>query len=241
MQWAYLDMRILSGVLLMLSMLAFSLVAQTKPRSKAPPAKIPSAVPVKVMMQTEKADGRTYTNPAFGFELNFPMTWLIPGDDFEEQMKKQGFDLSLKAPDSLPIVTRTQINRAVKNVNILLTAYRSMPGSADNAIVRISAEDLTTHPQIRDAVDYFDAIRASYAGMKLPGDFSYSETQAEKLGAMQFGFIDVSNKAGKKRMYATVRNRHAIQFTLSYSRDEDLETFRRVLAEGNFRLKMPTR
>jgi hypothetical protein len=222
-------------------MLGVSSVAQTKPRPQTSPAKIPSVVPVKEIVQNETAAGRKYTNAAFGFEVTFPLIWMIPGEDFEEQMKKQGFDLSLKAPNSLPIVTRTQINRAVKDVSILLTAYRSMPGSADNAIVRISAEDLTAHPRIRDAVDYFDAIRASYAAMQLPADLKYSETQAEKLGAMQFGFIDISNKAGKKRMYATIRNRHAIQFTLSYSRDEDLETFRKVLAEGNFKLKVPTR
>lgn len=215
--------------------------AQTRPTPKAPPAAIPSAVPVKEILETGKVSGWTYTNSRFGFELTFPKTWLIPGDDFEYGMKKQGFDLSLKAPDSLPAVTRTQLDRWVKDVNILLTAYRSTPGSADGAIVRISSEDLKDHPQIKDAVDYFDAVRSSYAAMRLPQDFVYSETRAEKLGAMQFAFIDTSNKAGKKRMYATVRGRHAIQFTLSYSRFEDLEAFRRVLADGNFRLKAAPR
>ena len=228
-------------VLVMLLMFVIASAAQTKPLQQTTPTKIPSVVPVKEIVQTGKVEGRTYTDPVFGFELTFPMTWLIAGDDFEEQMKKRGFDLSLNAPDSLPVVTRTQINRAVKNVNILLTAYRSMPGSADNAIVRVSVEDLSDHPQIKDAVDYFDAIRSSYSAMKLPADFKYSQTQAEKLGAMQFGFIDTSNRAGKKRMYATVRNRHAILLTLSYSRDEDLETFRKILGEGDFRLKVPTR
>jgi hypothetical protein len=129
------------------------------------------------------------------------------------------------------------VNQAIKRVNVLLTAYRSMPGSTDNAIVRISVEDLSSNPQIKDAVDYFDAIRAMYVAMKLPPDFKYSETQAEKLGSKQFGYLDASSTAGKKRMYATVRDGFAIMFTLSYSKADDLETFRQVLEQSNFALK----
>jgi len=209
--------------------------AQTKPKPHPRPTPVKPAVKPAVDMGT--VSGRTYTNKTLGFEVTFPDTWLIPDSDFEAYMKKQGFDLSLKAPDSLPPASKSKVDQAIKRVNILLTAYRSMPGSEDNAIVRISVEDLSANPQIKDAVDYFDAIRAMYATMKLPTDFKYSETQAEKLGAMQFGFLDVSSNAGKKRMYATVRSGRAILFTLSYTKAEDLETFRQVLTDGNFALK----
>jgi len=207
--------------------------AQTRPRPRPTPAKAAA----KPSVDKGKVSGSTYTNATFNFEVTFPDTWLIPDDDFEAYMKKQGFDLTLKAPDSLPLASKVKVNRAIKRVNILLTAYRSMPGATDNAIVRISAEDLAATPQIKDAVDYFDAIRASYASMKLPTDFKYSETQAEKLGAMQFGFIDTSTKAGKKRMYATVCNGYALMFTLSYAKDDDLQTLRYVLEQGNFHHK----
>ena len=209
--------------------------AQTK--SKPRPRPTPAKTPVKTIVDQGAVSGRTYTNKTFGFEVTFPDTWLIPDSDFEEYMKKQGFDLSLKTPDSLPPSSKIKRNQAIKHVNILLTSYRSMPGSADNTIVRISVEELSANPQIKDAVDYFDAIRAMYATMKLPADFKYSETQAEKLGIMQFGFLDASSNAGKKRMYATVRNGFAVMFTLSYTQAEDLETFRSVLENGNFTLK----
>ena len=223
-------------------------LAQVKP--KPTPSKIPSGVPIKpgttttpvgakITVDPGTVNGRTYTNTQFGFDVTFPDTWLIPDSDFEEQMKKQGFDLGLKAPDSLPLSAQAKINRAIKRVNILLTAYRSIPGAADNTIVRISVENLAGNPQIKDAVDYFDAIRATYSTMKLPADFKYSETQAEKLGAMQFAFLDTSTKAGKKRMYATVRRGYAVMFTISYSNVGDLATMRRILEEGNFSLKRP--
>lgn len=203
-------------------------------RAKARPT--PVAVPAKPGVDKGAVSGRTYTNPTFGFEITFPDTWLIPGDDFEDYMRKQGIDLGLKAPASLPAGTRSKVNRALQNVTILLTAYRSMPGMPDNAIVRVSVEDLSANPQIKDAVDYFDAMRAVFATMRLPMNFKYSETQAEKLNAQQFAFLDVSQNGGKKRMYATVRNGYAVLFTLSYTVDQDLRTFRDVLAAGNFSL-----
>lgn len=226
-------MRKLSFVLAVLFLLAAVCIAQPKRRSR-PPATQPS---VTSAVDRGKTVGRTYTNKTFGFEITFPDTWLIPDDDFEAKMKKAGFDLGLKAPDSLPPASKLKLNQAIKNVNILLTAYRSMPGMADNAIVRISVEDLADNPQIRDAVDYFDAVRAMYVTLKLPADFKCSETQAEQLGAMQFAYLDTSSGAGKKRMYATVRGRHAIMFTLSYTTGDDLQTFRQILEHGNFALK----
>ena len=112
-----------------------------------------------------------------------------------------------------------------------------MPGYPDIAVVRISVEDLSPNPQIKDAVDYFDAIRAMYKTMKLPPDFKFSERQAEQLGSAQLGYLDASSSAGKKRMYAIVRGTRAILFTISYTKDEDLQTFRGVIEQGNFTLK----
>src|ERR1043165_1279154 len=139
---------------------------RTHPRPAATP---PAGVPVKpgtavrsTSFPWEKGEvsGRTYTNKSLGLEVTFPDEWLIPDEDFEAYMRSQGFDLGLKAPDSLPLSTKATVNAALKKVQVLLTAYRSMPGSADNAIVRISAEDLTPNPQIKDAVDYVDAVRS---------------------------------------------------------------------------------
>ncbi|MEO6655865.1 MAG: hypothetical protein ABIO36_07245 [Pyrinomonadaceae bacterium] len=217
----------------------FAAVCAAQTKAKPKPRPTPPKIAAKPAVAMGKVSGRTYANTTFGFEVTFPDTWLIPDSDFESYMKKQGIDLSLKAPDSLPLSVKAKVDQAIKRVTIMLTAYRSMPGSADNAIVRISVEDLSANPQIKDAVDYFDAIRASYAAMKLPPDFTYSETQAEKLGAKQFGFLDASSSAGKKRMYATVRGHFVIMFTLSYTKDDDLQTLRQVLEQGNFALTQP--
>ncbi len=220
--------------------------AQTKAstpakRGRAKPAvdrpattSIPEAVPVKKGTVATELVGRTYANKEFGFEVTFPTTWLIPGDEFESEMKKAGFDLSLSPPANVGEVDRIRMNRALQKIKILVTAYRSMPGSEENAIVRISTENLSANPQIKDAVDYFDAMQSQFASMKLPSDFSYSATGAEKLGKHQFAYIDTTNSEGKKRLYATVRKGHAILFSISYTKEEDLQALRQVLSEGNF-------
>ncbi len=204
----------------------------TKPEGAKPVES--SAIVVADANDRGTVSGRTYTNHGLAFEVTFPETWLIPGDDFEDHLKSQGIDVTLKAPESIGKASKIQLERALQKVQILLTAYRSMPGTADNAVVRISTEDIRLNTAIKDAVDYFDLMRSQFAVMKLPADFKYSETQAEQLGKKQFAFLDTSSNAGKKRMYATVRNGVAIMFTLSYTKDEDLQVLRKIMSAGNF-------
>lgn len=203
--------------------------------------KFPASVPVKEVPQPAPkitgVEGRTYRNADVGFAITFPDSWLMPGDDFEDQMRSQGFDLSLKAPETLSKASRIQVDRALERVKVLVTAYRAMPGSKDNAILRVAAEDLSEVPEVTDAVDYFDLMRSQFAVMKLPPDFKFSETQAEQLGKRQYGFLDTSSDAGKKRMYATVRGRTALIFTLSYQTDEDLKTFRQIMSAIEYSAK----
>ena len=230
-------MRKVFQILLVVVLASTPSLAQRKPIQKPASVKPPAVVPVREIVDKGGVSGRTYTNERLNFSVTFPDTWLVPDNDFEGYMKKQGFDLSLKAPDNLGMAEKAKINQSLKRVQILVTAYRSMPGSTENAIMRVSAEDLKAYPHVKDAVDYFDLMRAVFKTMKLPPDFRYSETDAEKLGSHQFAFLDVSSKAGKKRLYATVRNGFAILFTLTYTKDNDLQTMRQILTDGNFKLR----
>ena len=206
----------------------FACTGFTQTKSKI--TKFPPGVPVKgtgVEATGGKVEERTYTNKKFGFEITVPEDWFIAGPDFEKVVKENGHDLSVDLATS----------QAGRSVDILMTAFRSEPGSGGGAILRITSENLKPNPQILDAVDYFDAITAAYSTAKLPSDFIYSSTKAERLGTKQFAYLDTSLNAGKKRMYATVRNGFAIMFTLSYTRAEDLQTLRKILETGNFKLK----
>ena len=231
-------------ILLILTVVGFAVslsAAQAKrtssPRRTPTPAK-PSATAVAVPKGT--VSGRTYTNKGLGFSVTFPDTWLIPGDDFVAYMKKAGFDISPKPPKAANPADQKKVDAAFYRLKILLTAYRSLPGTEGNSVARIAVENvklLNTNRPVKDAVDYVDLVRSQMAAVKMPAGERFSETQAEKLGQNQYAFIDTSDKNTKTRMYVTVRNGYAILFSLNYSTDEDLETFRDVLARTEFTTK----
>ncbi|MBK6751526.1 MAG: hypothetical protein KA956_01380 [Pyrinomonadaceae bacterium] len=223
---------------------AISLQAQT---AKPTPSSIPAGVPVKPGTKTtamkSKAEldpgilsGQIYTHVDLGFDITFPATWVIPGIDTEKYWKEKGYELRPKINRNDP-QQAANIRRYEKQVTLLLTAYRSAIGTPGNAVLLISAEDLSTNPKIKDAVDYFDLMRAQIGTMKLPPDYEYSVTNAERLGAQQFAFLDITAAKEKKRLYATVRDGYAIILAFTYHETEDLAAFRRILEEANFSLR----
>jgi hypothetical protein len=221
-------------------MLAVSTAAaQTRkpPVKPASPKPAVSPTPAAPAVDRGRVSGRTYTNETFGFELTFPDSWLIPDDDFEEHMRSQGFDLGLKPPTATDPRAQRALKEAMKRLTVLVTAYKYLPGYSDNVVVRIAVEDLAANPQIKDAVDYVDAVRSMYLAAKMPPGFSFSETQAEQLGKKQFAFIDLATPDSLSRMYVTVRAGHAILIKITYNEDRDLQVVREVLAKGNFALK----
>jgi hypothetical protein len=208
-------------------------LAQT--RRTTPPAAKPAAEAVPAIDLGAVSD-RTYRNDTFNFELSVPEGWLIADPKAETTLKEQGIDLKLKAPKASTTQEQTRLNGYAKRVTVLLTAIH--PQSKDeNTVMRVAVEDLRRTPQVKDAVDYFDLMREGYKTIRLPSDFKYSETQAEKLGRKQFGYLDTQSAESKTRMYATVRNGYAIIFNLTYRSDEDLQTFRQMLSDANFSLK----
>lgn len=227
-----------AGTLFLSFLLAACAIAQIKPKA-GPVKKLPRGVPAVPAVAADEAalSDRTYSSRELGFSISFPEGWAVTDEDFESEVKKSGIDLELKAPEDLGSVSRIRMDRSLKNVSVLVTAFRSTNGTGKSAVIRVSAENLSANPQIKDAIDYFDAIRNEYARMNLPKDLKYSETQAEQLGKQQFAYLDLSSDAGKKRLYATVRRGYAILFSLSYTADEDLQAMRRVLSTGNFAFK----
>jgi hypothetical protein len=203
-------------------------------------AKATISSPAASVVPKGTVTGRTYTNKGLGFAITFPDTWLIPGDDFVAYMKKAGFDITPKPPKAANPADQKKVDAAFYRLKILMTAYRSMPGTEGNSVARVAVENVrslnTTRP-VKDAVDYVDLVHSQMSAVKMPADQKFSETQAEKLGQNQYAFIDTSDKSTKTRMYVTVRNGYAILFSLNYSTDEDLETFRDVLARTEFTIK----
>jgi len=184
--------------------------------------------------------GNVYTNKLLGFAIPLPDAWTIATDEFVTYMRSKGVDVTAKPPRAADLLSQKKVDDNFKRLSILATAYRSAFGSPQNSMIQIAAEDirnLNTNRPVKDAVDYVDLMRAQLATVNMPATYKYSETQAEKLGPNQFAYIDTSDSEGKTRIYVTVRKGYAILFSLAYDADEDLETFRDILARANFALK----
>src|SRR5215218_11416387 len=153
-------------ILIIISIFTAAYLAQRRNATPITP-KAPAATASKPVSDEGVVEGRTYRNDILGFSITFPDAWTIGDEEFEATMKKQGFDLSLKAPATLTPAAKARMDQALKRVTVLVTAYRSTPIASDNAIMRASVDDLTSQSQIKDAVDYFDAVRQSYQAMKL--------------------------------------------------------------------------
>lgn len=198
---------------------------------------VPEKVPVKQRNEpaAEVNSEKMFDSVKHRFRIEFTGLWTPAGDEFAANVsERSGIDLSLRPPEMLDDVSKAQMDKYLDRVTLLATAFLNVPGAENAAIVRISAEDLTLVTRVRDAVDYFDLMRSQFASMTLPPDMLYSETKAEKLGDRQYAYLDISTGEGKKRLYATVRGRHAIVFAVSYVKDADLSSFRKILSGVEF-------
>ena len=232
--------------------LSISACAQSTPLPANLPAKSTTAGNTAVATSAPKSggldrgivSGQTYANKSLSFAVTFPEMWLVVDDRVLATAKTKGFDLDLKPPKAANPLVQSQLEAAFKRVTVLVSSYRSPPGTAENAIAYVAVEDirnLNTNRPVKDAVDYVDLIRSTYQSTyqlaKTPPDFQYSDTEAEKLGSRQFAYLDTVSKEGKSRLYVTIRGGYAILFSLNYSSDADLESFRDMLARANFSLK----
>ncbi len=188
----------------------------TPPKRPAPEVKMQPAVDFGEILD------RSYTNFFFGFKLTFPESWFVNTTENDADLKKVKINLDIDTP---------------KNTKNILNAFKFQEKIGVTSVFRVSTEDLDNFSNIKNAVDYFDAMRQTFKVVKLPPDFKYSETDAEKLGNVQFAFLDISSSKGTKRLYATVKNDFAIIFTLTYETDNELQEMKKILSEGDFGYK----
>ena len=231
-------------ILIALSMLmSLASYSQTKavrkampPRSSPPTAKSQPSRPIAQGSIT----GGVYKNSSLGFSFPLPDSWTVATPEFATYMKRKGVDISPKPPRAADLSSQTKVDSNFKRLNILLTTYRGLPGSQENSMIQVAAEDvmhLDTNRSVKDAVDYVDLMRAQLGSVHMPANYKYSETQAEKLGPNQFAYLDTEDSQGKTRIYVTVRKGFAILFSINYVADIEVETLRDLLARATFALK----
>lgn len=208
-----------------------SVSAQTKPKPKA--AAAPKTTTAAVKFEKGTVDGTTFTNKFFGMKFDVPENWQVQEEIVNKIIKDAGTK-SVKAKNN---PTQKALDQAAARVTVALTALKNPMGSAENASVVLSFENMNSTPVVKDAVDYMDLMVNTFKSVQLPAGMTYSAVQAEKLGARQFAYLDVKRPEVKQRMYVTMKKGYAILFVFTYTDAADLETMRTMLANANFAVK----
>jgi hypothetical protein len=224
-------MKNITRILVFISLIGVSAFAQTKPKPKPVPAK--AAAKPSAPLDLGEVDGKTYANRFFGFTFSLPETWQIQ----EQIINKIIKDTGTRETKAKNVVTQKAFEQAMNRVTVLLSAFKNTLGAAENASIVCSLEDMRSVPAVKDGVDYLDLNISTFKRLQLPPDFKYSEVKAEKLGKTQFAYIEITKRVANQRIYATFRKGYAIFFVLTFNNEEDLETMRQILAQGNFALK----
>jgi len=226
-------MKNISRILIFIILFGVSAFAQTKPKPTSKPVSTKTPPKPSASLDLGTVDGAAYTNRYFGFTFSLPETWQIQ----EQIVNKIIKDTGTRETKAKNAVTQKAFEQAATRVTVLLSAFKNTLGAAENASIVCSLEDMRPIPAVKDGVDYLDLNINTFKRIQLPPDFKYSEVKAEKLGKTQFAYLEITKTNANQRIYATFRKGYAIFFVLTFNNEEDLETMRRILAQGNFALK----
>lgn len=207
---------------------AVSLAQKTKPKKVTA-----KSAPQAARVDLGKLSFNTYTNDFFQLKFEFPAGWLV-GDHILEEQLRQISQAEIRAQNPQ---MQGSVKQAVDRVTLLLGGYKAMPGTPENASLRVAVENLRTLPQVKTGKDYFATLLNTFKAVKMPADFKYSEIKTEMLDNLPLDYMEVSSGNNKKRMYAFVRKGYAVLITISYYEDADFESLRQVLSGADLDYK----
>lgn len=179
-------------------------------------------------------EANTYKNKFFGVKITVPEKWVVQESETNKAIKQIGSGI-VKGKNE---ASEKALDEAMQRLTVLFTASKDILGMSDNAVMIFSAEKAPPLAPIRNGEDYLRLNLQSFKKLQLPPDFKYSETLVrEKLGNETFYYLEIQRTGYKQRMYATARKGYALFFTLSYIKDEDLETIKNILRDSDFSWK----
>lgn len=177
--------------------------------------------------------GNTYTNDFFELKLEFPYGWLV-GDNVLEAQLQQITQAQIQAKDAR---SQKTLNRAIDRVTPLLGGYKKLPGTPENANLRVVVEDLSPLPQIKNGKYYLARLLASLKLIKMPSTVSYSEVKNETINGNSLDYIEAVSGSAKKRIYTVIRKGFAVLISIDYYEDADFNALHKVLTEADLNYK----
>ena len=180
-------------------------------------------------------EGTTYSQPYFGFSIDFPEDWVIQSREVNEGMMDMGGDLIAGEDQNL----KARLKASEMNIVNLFAVMQHELGApvAFNPSILSVAERIKNFPGIHTGEDYLFHARKLLESGQVKSTFP-KPVYPELVGGQEFYVmtmeLPVMGTVVHQKYYATILRGYALGIILSYSTDEELEQLTEVLGTLRF-------
>jgi len=176
-----------------------------------------------------------YTNNFFGISLTLPTDWIIQNREFFKKTIEVGAEAITGTDENMKVA----FDAAKLNIVPLFAVSKHEAGAPvdSNPNLNSLAERIHLAPGIKKGTDYLFHTRKFMEASQMKVSFP-NDTTSISLGGREFGVMDVEmNMMGatlKQKHYATVMKGYALQFVITYTKDEELPALQTILDSMKF-------
>lgn len=156
-----------------------------------------------------------YRNEYFGMTMQLPVGWNISSREDINELTRASFDVVTDNPEMRAMLE--EVSEVDAAVLFLITKVDTTAG---NASMQFSVENLRSLPGIRDGGQYLvQAVKTLEASALLYSEVPTGTGMEEIGGEMLYTKIIEFDSGGMPfymKYYATVRNKYALMFNLTY-------------------------
>jgi hypothetical protein len=176
-----------------------------------------------------------YRNNYFGLSLTLPQDWIVQNREFFKKTIEVGAEAITGTDENMKVA----FDAAKLNIVPLFAVSKHEAGAPvdSNPNINTLAERIHLAPGIKKGTDYLFHTRKFMEGSAMKFTFP-SETQAITIGGREFGVMEVEMNMGparlKQKHYATVLKGYALQFVITYTKEEELPILEQVIHSSKF-------
>ncbi len=182
-----------------------------------------------------KYEAGVYTNDFFNLKVKIPATWSVMNENDRMALMQKAGNIIAGNDKNMQSALNAQ---DFKNLVFLFASESPVGAPVDfNPNFSIGAENLAGSPGVKSGNDVLLDTKKLLGNSAVTAEFPTGIYQKE-VGGLTFDVLDVTLTMGKKKiqekLYATVRKRYALMFTLSYERPQDLQKLESILSDTSF-------
>lgn len=176
-------------------------------------------------------DAHTYTNSFFNLQMKFPEDWYISSTETNNQLGKMGKELVTGDDANMKAMVDANMIR-VANLLSVFKFELGAPVDYNPGMVAV-AENLSIFTGIKTGHDYLENSKKIIEQSQLVYKSLTIDEKPIQLNGIAFykmkGFLSIAGLELQQEFYVTVRNKFALAFVISYTKEEDQSDLFKIL------------